>query len=329
MIMDEAGQKKIDDIRLNVHKHPHYHLKLNKAIDRLLFIDIINAFNMYVNIHEHKHKYIGFGGPYLEDFRLLSGLFPEMKLISLEKEGDTFKRQEFHKCSKNLTLVNKSFDVFLDETELFDKYPVIIWLDYTDDESKIEHLREIEALCKKINKQSLIRVTLDANSCPDKEFKRIYDEYLPLGINDQALTREDSFAEIVCQMIKKAIYKGLDSCNFTFLPLHQARYRDGHHMVSLTGMICEDENGEWLKKMKKLCPYVNNEQEVDVIDIPALTLKERLQLEKYLPSSKKDGTMLSRKLRYMIGKDEDDNLRKCAQYEKYYRYYPHFNKIIP
>lgn len=329
MIMVGEEQNKIDDIQLNDHKHPHYHLKLNKAIDRLLFIDVIKAFSMNVNIYEQKHRYIGFGGPYLEDFRLLSGLFPEMKLISLEKERDTFKRQKFHKCSKNLKLINCSFDVFLDETELFDKYPVIIWLDYTDDAPKIKHLREIEALCKKINKQSLIRVTLDANSCPGKDFKHIYEEYLPTGINEQTLAREHSFAELVCQMIKKAIYKGLESDDLTFLPLHQARYRDGHHMVSLTGMICEDENDEWLEKMRGLCPYVNNEQEVDIIDIPAFTLKERLHIENCLPNKNKDGSAIAKKLNYMIGRDEEDNLRKCEQYEKYYPYYPYFNKIIP
>lgn len=328
--MVEAWQSKINDIPLNDHKHPHYHLKLNKAIDRLLFIDIIKAFSMHVNVHEQKHMYVGFGGPYLEDFRLLSTLFPEMKLISLETDEETFKRQKFHKCSKKLKLHKNSFHEFLDETEIFDQYPVIIWLDYTDDRSNIEHLKEIETLCKKINSQSLIRITLDANSCPsDNDFEQIYKEYLPSEIDKQKLTQNNSFAEIVCQMVKKAIYKGLKSDSLTFLPLHQARYRDGHHMVSITGIICEDGNNNYLEKIKELCPYVNNEQKVDIIDIPSFTLKERLELEKHLPSLKKDGTMISKKLRYMIGKDEDDNLRKCEQYEKYYQYYPHFTKIIP
>ena len=100
-----------DDIQLNLHKHPHYHLRLNKSIDRLLFIDIIKAFNIFFDVHQY--RYIGLGGPYLEDFKLLSYTFPEMKMISLESDVETYRRQVFHKCSRNIELINSSFKIFL------------------------------------------------------------------------------------------------------------------------------------------------------------------------------------------------------------------------
>ena len=105
--MASADNKPNPDFPLNSHKHPHYHLKLNKSIDRLLFIDIIKAFNVFFEINDY--RYIGFGGPYLEDFKLLSNMFPKIKMISLEIDEETYKRQKFHLCSNNLDLKPYSF----------------------------------------------------------------------------------------------------------------------------------------------------------------------------------------------------------------------------
>ena len=323
---------KKEENELNKHKHPHYHLRLNKAIDRLIFIDIIKAFSTSINIQKKKYRYVGFGGPYLEDFKLVSGLFPNMKMVSLETDKETHKRQIFHKCTKNIQLLNDSFDKFLDQTDLFDKYPVIIWLDFTDD--TIKCLRQIEALCKRIIEKSLIRITLNSepndNSYSPKYFEKIHSEYLSIKFKTIDLEQPEKLSKIVCQMAEKSINKGLQSAKLVFLPLHRVRYRDGQQMITLTGIICEQKGSDDIfKKMKDQCPYLNTDNGLDIIDIPALTLKERLNLDRYLPTAKEDGKTIAKKLGYMIEELEDKNLRKCKQYEKYYRYYPHFNKIIP
>lgn len=319
-------------ITLNSHKHPPYHLRLNKAIDRLLFMDIIKAFGICYNIQKQNYQYIGFGGPYLEDFKLLSSIFPKMKLTSVEMDWDTHKRQIFHKCSKNITLFEGTFDKFLDETELFESHPIIIWLDYTGNGIKL--FREIETLCKKVRNNSLIRITLNADEKRLKEdikddFQRIYEDYLPATFNPINLISPVSFCNIIYEMTKKALLEGLDSTGLFFVPLHIARYRDGQQMVSVTGVICDDLSKFPWDKMTALCPNINKSENINIIDIPTLTLKERLKLERFLPNSQNDGKAIIKKLGYMIANTRDENLRKLEQYEKYYRYYPHFNKIIP
>lgn len=325
-----------DEIKLNFHKHPHYHLRLNKAIDRLLFIDIIKAFNTCVDVH--KYCYIGFGGPYLEDFKLLSYAFPEMKMISLESDEETFKRQEFHKCSRNLELINDSFKNFIDETEVFDKYSIIAWLDYTD--NKIERFREIETLSNKMGANSLVRFTLKAqpyrakapayvNNRFRKEIRQICVEYLSYDISERDLFRHETFSKIISDVLEQAIYRGLNSSNLVFQPLHRVRYSDGTQMLSVTGLIREANSNDIVEEIKKQCSYITDAQTIDVIDIPSLTLKERFHIEKCLPNQGKKGEVIAKQLNYMLGIDEEDNLRKCEQYEKYYPYYPYFNKIIP
>ena len=63
------------------------------------------------------------------------------------------------------------------------------------------------------------------------------------------------------------------------------------------------------------------------IDVPILSTKERLHLEKCLPTKTKTGRSLSRALGYRIDNTESQHLEKLKQYEKFYQYYPYFARI--
>ena len=113
--------------RLSASKHPAYHLRPNKAIDRFLFLEMIRALGLYSRLD--KHTYVGFAGPFLEDFRILAQAFPQLSLLSVESDEETYKRQKFHQCSRKLTLHHCRFDEFL--STRFPEGPTITWADYT------------------------------------------------------------------------------------------------------------------------------------------------------------------------------------------------------
>jgi len=62
-----------------------------------------------------------------------------------------------------------------------------------------------------------------------------------------------------------------------------------------------------------------------------LTTKERLNLDTILPVSECNGTECVKKLDYLIEGDGSDtaSTQKMQQYEKYYRLYPYFGKLLP
>ncbi len=113
-------------------KHPAYHLRSNKAVDRLTLVDAIKRATRLVD-DLSEYTYYGFGGPYLEDFRLLYEFYPEIKMISIENNEETYKRQQFHiPChTSQLKLKNMGFKSFLARYEANDEKS-IFWLDYTD-----------------------------------------------------------------------------------------------------------------------------------------------------------------------------------------------------
>jgi hypothetical protein len=86
----------------NIIQPPPYHLRLNKAVDRFLLIELLRKLDERLPIAFTKESvYCGFGGPYLEDIRLFHEYFPNMKLYSIEKDEELHKRQLFHKpCNK-------------------------------------------------------------------------------------------------------------------------------------------------------------------------------------------------------------------------------------
>ena len=74
--------------RLTQSRHPAYHLRPNKAVDRLVFLEILRVLELLVSSLD-EYTYIGFGGPYLEDFRLIAQMFPTLEMISIEEDEET------------------------------------------------------------------------------------------------------------------------------------------------------------------------------------------------------------------------------------------------
>ena len=108
--------------------HPPYHLRPNKAIDRFLLIEILDRLKKNCEISDY--TYYGFGGPFLEDCRLIYNRYPEIKIVSIENDKQTFKRQNFHRFSKDLDLKHQEFANFL--ANFSSNGGEIFWLDYTN-----------------------------------------------------------------------------------------------------------------------------------------------------------------------------------------------------
>jgi hypothetical protein len=63
---------------------PAYHLRTNKAVERLLFIELLRRLDRALSRPIAQYKYVGLGGPYLEDFNLLHATFGNNEMTSLE-----------------------------------------------------------------------------------------------------------------------------------------------------------------------------------------------------------------------------------------------------
>ena len=305
--------------------HPPYHLKTNKAIDRLLLVDILDVLKMNYGLSDY--TYYGFGGPYLEDCRIIHDWCPEIQIVSIENDEQTFKRQEFHRFTKKLELRYEDFSDFLLNFSSIGRE--IIWLDYIDREYK--RFNEFQDILGKVSENSVVKITIRAER--DKQnlttFEKEYPKILPPLTPQPDIYKALGLAKLLQDMLQIAAQRGLPaSGESVFQLLNSSYYKDSSQMLSVTGIVCNKkkklEVQEWFKdwkfaNLKWECPHK--------IDVPILSIKERLHLEQHMPTKDRTGQTLSDALGYKID-ISNEHIEKMKQYEEYYQYYPYFMRAL-
>lgn len=314
---------------------PAYHLRVNKAIDRFLLIEILDILKGHCDISDY--TYYGFGGPFLEDCKLIHDRCPEIQIVSIEKKHQTFKRQEFHRFSKKLELINTDFASFLAHFSSSDRE--IFWLDYTN--LRLGHFDDFKNVLGKVSENSIVKITIRAES-PSKglppeecvknwiDFQEEYGKILPASARQIDIERPQRFIILLQEMLKIASQQALPpSGESIFQLLNSSHYSDQTEMLSITGIICNKNEVLEIQQWFKNWEFINLKwAPPHKIDVPILSIKERLHLEKHLPTNKKTGLFLSRALGYKIDDTSNKHIEQLRQYEEFYQYYPYFARVL-
>jgi hypothetical protein len=320
-------------------KHPAYHLRSNKAVDRLTLIDILKRISKLHDLGEY--TYYTLGGPYLEDCRQLYEFYPEITMVSIEENEETYKRQLFHiPCREaQMKLKNEEFNSFVARYES-NNQKSIFWLDYAA--LRYSYFDEFMNLLGKVAAGSVIKVTL---RCEPKDyfgrdeaetservraFQREFAEVLPHP-SDEPPNRFIDFARLIQGMVQIAAQKTLSSAMpVKFLPISSFCYADGDGIFTLTGIVCLRGGISRVKRVFDRWDLRNLDwSDPRLIDVPALSTKERLRLQSKLPRRGNAGNALRVALGYLIESDTERTNAKLQQYADFHRFFPYFMKAIP
>jgi hypothetical protein len=128
----------------------------------------------------------------------------------------------------------------------------------------------------------------------------------------------------VMKIIKIAAERALSgSEDSSFQLIHSCSYKDSenHQMLSVTGVVTDDVDS--LNSHIRSWPFFNQDWESpELLNLPILSLKERLKLERFLPST--SCTRMKNSLPYGLGGGTTSQLE---QYRQYYRLLPAFAKF--
>lgn len=345
--MDASLSISVDE-EIDPMRHPPYHLRTNKSVDRLLLVDVLRA----CEEKDENLVYYSLAGPFLEDLRVMDHFFPRMRLVSLESNEQTFKRQKFNQFSSRLELKNETLEHFLTH-DYTPGVRDVFWLDYTD--LKYSRFEEFQRVLKQVRPGSIVRITLRAEPEIDlgalkervsdeelariraeleKKFKDEFDRVLPHPYEPEAFVSPKVFAQMVQLMVRRAASTAVDKAgsSVNYFPIQSTYYDDHTQMISITGMVClRSKMKSTIRRMKtRLDRFANFDwHEPERLDIPALSLKERLQLERYLPipSGQDAGEVLFDALQYMIDNGEAKSKRQLSHYADCHREYPNFVRI--
>lgn len=327
-------------------KHPAYNLRPNKAVDRSLLVDRIRELEKFDLLNSRKCSYYGFGGPFLDDFRILSDRFPLISFHSLEKKVHTYQRQKFHRFSSHITLHHRNVDSFLANEDLESTDNLIWWLDYTN--IGVNELRDITSLANCLSPGSLLRVTASANVRHDQnqltelfdaaacrralkaqatDFRVKIESYLPEEFEDEEIFDDLKFPDLCVRMIENALEQRNNIASTRVWHLVSRIYRDGAQMVTCEFYISSKPFGGSKIALKFLETCNSRRGNPEVINVPNLSIKERLFMEGKLPKNPLKTSRLASCLGYRIDDTASRHDEAILQFSKYHRHYPMLGKV--
>lgn len=307
-----------------------YRLRPNKAVDRELFLSLL--MRLAPKLALEKYHYVGLGGPFLEDFRLVHGRLGIAKMTCIETEEQVHLRQKFNRPIASIECVHKSLEDYLDETD-FDS-PAIIWFDYTEPKGITSQIERFARTIGTVPIGSILRVTLNANPSslgkPDgnlseaelmawrlQAFQRRLGALFPSGLIADGM-KQKNFGKSLLHALKLAVEKeALSFPDRRIVWALATHYADGQAMVTAALVVCQNDD-KTIDESVKAWEFHATTDAPHRVDLPALSTLERLTMESNDDAQTKMGFELPKS-------DMDEN--PFEVFKKFYRVYPHFSRV--
>lgn len=325
----------------------NYALRPAKNIERKMLLE---AFRKLSFIDElSNYRYIGFGSTYFTDFELFHKELNIKNMISIEKDEGSRLRFEFNRPYSHIDIkFGKSNDIL--PTLKYDSKD-IIWLDY-DGKLNKNILDDIDTVLSNINMGSIfllsINVELYMSLCEEdrkepskliekqKEFLKKNNEETKLNIDiskslepSNNIFKKWNFSKECQNIINEQIAKTIQDRNHTtentieYKQLFNFHYNDGAKMLTIGGIISDDDFDETISKCKfEELFFTKATNDSFLIDTPNLTYREIKYLNKYisLDIDKIPKDSSNRKIDSIVPKSD------IEKFHKIYRYFPTFTE---
>jgi hypothetical protein len=319
-------------------------LRPNKAVDRELFLSLL--MRLAPTLALEKYQYVGLGGPFLEDFRLVHGRLGIAKMTCVETEDQVHKRQVFNRPIASIECVHKTLEDYLDETDL--DTPAIIWFDYTEPKGIATQIERFALTIGTVPIGSILRVTLNANPTslgkPDPSdlsvevegeasedravkptihewrlarFKERMGALFPSGLTSEGMTFQ-TYGSSLLRAVKLAVdNEALSFRDRRIVWALSTHYADGQAMVTAALVIAaKDDTG--IEDLVKGWEFYTTTDTPHRLDLPALSTLERLTMESTDDAKTRLGFELP---------TSDMGTDPFEVFKKFYRIYPHFSRV--
>ena len=252
-----------------------------------------------------KYIYVGLGGPFLEDFRLIHARIGIDKMVCVESEEAVHRRQSFNRPIESIQCVHAKLEEFLESTE-FDA-PVVLWLDFTEPKTVVSQIETFARQTCELPIYSVVRITLNANptslgkppvgqtavALPGEDnktggnetelewrlarFKERLGGSTPSGLLPEAMTHRNfglSLLEALRLCVEREI---LDHPERKLVWALATHYSDGQAMITATAVVAPEADLD-VRAIVDGWPYASTPKEPLRLDVPALSTIERLTM---------------------------------------------------
>lgn len=327
-----------------------YHLRQNKAVDRAVFIELLKKIDPIYPIYES--KYVGFAGPFLEDFKIIHANFGNEDLISIEMDGEVVKRQSFNQPLSCIEINEMSSGDFISQVRQ-DEERYTFWLDYASPRSIRDQIHEYGNFLSKAAEGSIGRLTLnvsphalnnethifengqkihlDKEQKQIKRFEKVCSRLSDFDIKDKfspEYMTEEKYPILLQDIIRRSCQEKIGSRNLVIKPLTSFVYRDGEHqMWTFTSILLPKDSD--LLEVTKIHEWKYSQTSwtgaPTFIDMPDLSFRERAKIDQLLPGKDKDEVI--KEIGYKLDDRSALHERKIKSYIDFYRFLPFYGRV--
>lgn len=323
-----------------------YQLRPNKFIDRQLFMELLGR--ILPRVGNEKYIYISMGGRHLADHHGVYRQLGIRNLFSFDMDSDIVQRQLFNRPTATTIceeMLSGALPSKIDElSSKFSKTTnLVVWLDYTAPGARRKQLQELIEVLGKLQPNDILKITLNSH-LPTlgpgegelkkegfdsvKEFrleklKRQLSDFVP---TDQEVFDAEEFPLALSNCIGLAVSKAeSQSSEVCFVPELITTYQDGHRMMTVTIRACRpDEKSVCPIELKEWQFRASDWSDMNYIEAPDLSTKERLRIDQYLNKSPR---YILERLNFSPASNHDESLKVIKSYKRLHRYYPDFHHI--
>ncbi len=323
-----------------------YNLRQNKHVERRLFVDLLDCIDRWRPLKNY--LYVGFGGIYFEDFKLLHSHFAMHKMLSIESEKWVLPRQRKNIPYGCIDHEHCDSGEFIRTVGNYrDKYKVdnlICWLDFASPTQVAAHLNDVKALLPSFVANDILKVTLVADpytlattAKPGEDIhekrleilvQRLGTQFLPEGLTPDQV-REDKYPGVLLGSFQRVVAEAMkESSSLTFQPIGSYVYKDTTQMLTITGIVLETTQLEKFIEQTGLRGFdlAGLDWRLQQINVPDLSLREKLLLDRII--FKKTATEIETAMEFTLDEDAEDSIKMIESYVKFYRYYPNFHRVV-
>lgn len=308
----------------------NYAIRPNKNVERKLVFSSLRELDRQFDLSGH--RYIGLGSVWFVDFVLAHKSLGIADMLSIESDPIGHRRAKFNCPLSCIQVLLGDTSAVLPDIDYQDK-PSLLWLDY-DSGIGGPALQDIANVLPKLLPGSVFIVTLSAkkDDLPSQDgagepilleqaLREAAGDLVPPVLPPQRFRKTDYpklIAEIVSNQYQSIALQTRGEK--TWVELFEMEYVDSTAMVTVGGFVSTPAteaqvrmivaDGRW--RGKQPAP----------ISLPPLTLKEKIALDRLMPSPAPPTPQQVHRLGFALRQEQ------IAAYHRHYRDYPVFGEVI-
>jgi hypothetical protein len=308
----------------------NYAIRPNKTVERKIVFSGLKKLSYAVDLSQH--RYIGLGSLWFVDFLMAHKVLGIAAMLSIEQDQIGRKRAEFNRPLSCIEVIPGETQLVIPELDL-KSAPSLVWFDY-DSGIGGPVTRDIGMLVPRCAANSILIVTISAkrDDLPDKDeagveidpetsLRRIAGDLVPTPLSSKRLRRQD-YPKLLCEIVANQFQSATANCgrSESFIKLFDLVYSDGTPMVTVGGILAAPDRADAIQQL-----VANSGWEgilPNPISIPPLTVKEKMALDRMMPSANPPTDAEMNKIGFQLKRDQIDT------FHRHYLHYPQFGELI-